>query len=339
MNSLENLLAFSDKAVATSIIFDPLSTNLRITVRQHLGGDANRTVGAVVGVFSEWHGLISRVMQWLVPPDRAGMSYVMQFTVQSVQELRSPNGLRENGPSFLSQLLAKHAESPEQFSEKDIYFHVFANVAAGAETTASGIAAAMFCLWSNPATLLALRKELVASTKQGAAGSSQDCTYLEAVIKEALRLHPPVGLWYPRVIPDGGMTVCGHVLPEGVDAGISPFVAHQNRAVFGDDSSVFRPERWIEADSHRRVAMENYWIPFGRGPRVCIGKDLTLMEMRKVLVKMVLQFDLKFQAFGSELQVDNHWFVSLRSIFGQISHRGSPVVAQEQSSQCDRLNS
>ena len=72
-----------------------------------------------------------------------------------------------------------------------------------------------------------------------------------AVINEAFRIHPPVGLILERHVPVGGDIISGVHLPEGTIVGINAWVLHRNKSIFGDDAEEFRPERWIESDAER----------------------------------------------------------------------------------------
>ena len=88
--------------------------------------------------------------------------------------------------------------------------------------------------------------------------------YLQAVIKEAMRLHPATGLPLWRVVPDGGAEISGQYFPAGAVIGLNTWVAHYNEDVFGADAKQFRPERWLEAEKEggaRIKQMDNYYLP------------------------------------------------------------------------------
>lgn len=76
---------------------------------------------------------------------------------------------------------------------------------------------------------------------------SQEMPYLQAVLKEALRLHPATGLPLWRVVPEGGVQIGDHWLPPGSNVGVNTWVAHYDKNVFGEDAATFRPERWLDA--------------------------------------------------------------------------------------------
>ena len=113
---------------------------------------------------------------------------------------------------------------------------------------------------------------------------AQDLPYLQAVIKEGLRVFPATGLPMWRVVPKGGVTICGQYFPENVRSivvyespntmltrtflqatvGINAWVAHNNTEVFGSDANKFRPERWLESSSSQIAAMDRYFLSVSR---------------------------------------------------------------------------
>jgi cytochrome P450 len=70
--------------------------------------------------------------------------------------------------------------------------------------------------------------------------------FLQAVIKEAGRLHPSIMYQLPRYAPPEGLTIDGIFLPSGTEVGISPLSMNRDKEIFGEDANDFRPERWLE---------------------------------------------------------------------------------------------
>ena len=102
--------------------------------------------------------------------------------------------------------------------------------------------------------------------------------YLQATIKEAMRVHPSVGMMMERHVPKGGVMICGKFIPEGTTVvGINPWVVARDETTYGEDVDTFRPERWLEAKEEQLKAMERASLAFGAGSRVCIGKSISLM--------------------------------------------------------------
>ena len=96
--------------------------------------------------------------------------------------------------------------------------------------------------------------------------------YLKACISEGMRLHPSVGLTMPRSVPTGGAIISGFHFPEGYRVGVNGAVVQYDKDVFGLDTDIFNPDRWIEGDAAR---MDKTMIQFGAGPRTCIGKNVS----------------------------------------------------------------
>lgn len=88
--------------------------------------------------------------------------------------------------------------------------------------------------------------------------------YLQAVIDEALRIHSTSGIGLPRLVPEGGLTVCGQFFPEGTVLSVPTYTIHRDAEVWGKDVEAFRPERWFEQDKN---AVQKTFNPFSFGPR------------------------------------------------------------------------
>jgi cytochrome P450 len=78
----------------------------------------------------------------------------------------------------------------------------------------------------------------------------------QAVMKEAMRMHPAVGFPLERFVPTGGAEICGKQLLPGTNVSISAPVIHMDKDVFGKDAEIFRPERWLEASSDQLKLMD-----------------------------------------------------------------------------------
>ena len=121
--------------------------------------------------------------------------------------------------------------------------------------------------------------------------------YLNAVVKEALRLHAPVGVVLERLVPKGGVTLCGRFLPEGTIVGCNPAVVHMDRRVYGRKYPVdqYHPERWLEATDEEKADMERCFMAFGSGKRSCIGKNISLLEVYKLVPLLLSRFEVSGQ--------------------------------------------
>jgi len=100
-------------------------------------------------------------------------------------------------------------------------------------------------------------------------------TYLKAVMTEAIRLYPPVAGTLPRLVPKGGVDICGQFIPEGTVVGVHHFATYRSARNFKYPEE-FRPERWLEGadgsgefEGDCREALQ----PFSVGPRKCIAYE------------------------------------------------------------------
>lgn len=91
--------------------------------------------------------------------------------------------------------------------------------------------------------------------------------YLQAVIDEALRIHSTSGIGLPRIVPEGGLTVCGEWFPEGTVLSVPTYTIHRDKEVWGEDVDAFRPERWFEGGAEKDKERQKAFNPFSFGPR------------------------------------------------------------------------
>ena len=119
--------------------------------------------------------------------------------------------------------------------------------------------------------------------------------YLNAVIKESMRVFPTPTWPMERKVPFGGVEISGTFFPEGTSVGCMPSAVHFNPKAFGDDAEVFRPERWLETDAQTLRAMEAAHLGFSRGRRVCLGQHIAVMQMKKVVAAIFMTFQVSYQ--------------------------------------------
>jgi cytochrome P450 len=146
---------------------------------------------------------------------------------------------------------------------------------AGHETTATGLAWALYHLHRAPEALRRLEEELAPLGPEPEPEALARLPWLAAVCDEALRLHPVVHLVARRL--RGPFTLRGYALPPGMGVMVSIVSIHADPAVYPEPER-FRPERFLE----RRFSPFEY-LPFGGGARRCIGAAFALYEMKVVL--------------------------------------------------------
>ncbi len=276
--------------------------------------------------YSTYVGIFPSIHPWLFPllPKTGGHAYVGNFTKQQMtlrQQSQKSTPEKDSAPDFMTKFLAVRNANPDKFSQLDLFAVCLSNIGAGSDTTGTTLAAIFYHLLKNPDSYAKLRKEIDTAASQGRIGdpvtfkqSQDELPYLQLVIKEALRLCPATTLPLVRVVPPGGTQLAGRHFPAGATVGINGWVAHRNTSIFGEDAEQWRPERWQEIDNQGRGSeVEKYFFAFGMGSRTCIGKNISLLEVNKLVPQVLRRFDLSFGGRlgeeGKEWRTLSRWFV------------------------------
>lgn len=160
-------------------------------------------------------------------------------------------------------LLKTHNDS--NFTENSVVDHL----AAGIDTTGDALTFLMYQL-SLPESF-DVQEKLSKEVQQADSRSLDDLPYLEAVVKEGLRVFPPIPMSQPRYVPAGGRTIDGYLIPAGTIVSCQAWSVHQlNEDVFPEGEK-FIPERWL--DAKRVVDMNRLFFAFGAGARGCTGRQ------------------------------------------------------------------
>ncbi|KAK0736190.1 cytochrome P450 86A1 [Apiosordaria backusii] len=179
------------------------------------------------------------------------------------------------------------------------WLETFGQIGAGSDTTATAIRMTMFYLMSSPGSYRKLQEEIDMAMREGRISSpitdeeGKKLPYLQAVIKEGMRLCPPVMGVLPRIC-DTEQIVCGVRIPPGTNVCWDAISIFRNEATFGADADLFRPERWLKVeDVERKKNMELvHSLVFGTSGRFeCLGKAIALLELNKVFVELLRRFD------------------------------------------------
>ncbi len=192
-----------------------------------------------------------------------------------------------DGSDALSMLLAAHDEDGTRLTDDELVGQTTALFIAGHETTASALTWTLFLLAQHPQVLQALLDELDGTLHGGAPTVEQvqhSLPILDAVIKESMRLLPP-GLWFLRVA-QAPVRLGPYSIPQGTRVLWTPTVTHRLPRLYPEPSA-FKPERW------QTINPSPYeYLPFGAGPRRCLGAVFAVMEMKLVLPAILQRFRL-----------------------------------------------
>ncbi len=165
----------------------------------------------------------------------------------------------------------------------------FAIRIAGSDTTAGAIRSTFLYIITIPRVYSRLLAEIssasISSPIQDA--EAKKLPYLQAVIKEGLRIWPPVAGLMSKEVPAGGDTINGLFVPGGTQIGYCAWGIFRNRKIWGADADMFRPERWLEGPAAKIKEQElTLELVFAAGRYQCLGKNVALMELNKVFVEV-----------------------------------------------------
>jgi len=208
---------------------------------------------------------------------------------------------------LLSKFIQAKHDRPEFMNDSLVMTMAVSMAFAGSETTAISLSAVFYYLLKTPSCMEKLLAVIDRKAKEGGFkdnkygivqwSESQELPYLDACIKEAFRLHPAPGLPMERVVPPEGAEIAGEFIKGGTIVGCSAWVIHRNKETFGDDVEVFRPERWLvdenadsESEKKRIREMSGTLLQFGMGARTCIGKNISLLEIYKLVPTVLRRF-------------------------------------------------
>ncbi|KAM0328720.1 hypothetical protein ACHAQA_005133 [Verticillium albo-atrum] len=140
-----------------------------------------------------------------------------------------------------------------------------------------------------------------------------------AVIGVISEVHGPLSKLMNLLPPTGIAKMVQFSMGQAV-VGVNSWVAHRNHDIFSPDPDIFRPERWLDEDKAKLSQMDGYWMPFGSGSRTCIGKNISLLEMNKLIPAIVKKFEF-FEAPNCKPVDDDVWLVKQKGVMCKVTIR------------------
>jgi cytochrome P450 len=187
---------------------------------------------------------------------------------------------------LLASLLRSQREHGD--SDQHVMDQAVTILLAGHETTAKALSWAIALLDRNPAALAHLLTELndYLDDRRPTANDLRSLRYTRAIIDEALRLYPPIWMLTRTALEDD--EIAGYAIPAGALVAISPYLIHRNPDLW-ENPDQFLPDRFLADEG---VTQAHRFLPFGDGPRHCVGKFFAMLEMPLVLATLYPQFAL-----------------------------------------------
>ncbi|KAI6868135.1 benzoate 4-monooxygenase cytochrome-like protein P450 [Hortaea werneckii] len=237
-----------------------------------------------------------------------------------MEKIKQDGSLDERrGADLLMKFTQAQHDHPEFMTDKQVLASCTSMIFAGSETTAISLSSIFYNLVKHPRVYQKLMSELNEAAQTGTISErehskvswaeSQKLPYLDAVIQESFRVHPAAGLILERVVPPQGIEILGEHIRGGTIVGCNAWVLHRRAEIFGSDVDAFRPERWLEAKSDQLKEMKATMFQFGAGARTCIGKNISLLEIYKLVPTFLRNFEIELEKPGTEWKTWNAWFV------------------------------
>lgn len=209
---------------------------------------------SIIGQIPEYHKLaLGNPLVKLISKPKG--SLITKIAMGEIQRRKAMENGGHTGKDLLSRLFSAAEQHPDRFTEMDVFSIAHGAVFAGSDSTASTMQSTFYHVLRSPATYAKILEEI---DDKIAAGLLSDpvqyseaisMPYFQAILKEAMRMRPGVGVSMTRHVPNGGAQIDGQFYPGGTRVGVNAWVVHEDKQVFGEDADIFRPERWLEANS------------------------------------------------------------------------------------------
>lgn len=197
-------------------------------------------------------------------------------------------GLREKPNDFLQSLLEVRNPTGKPLSRELLRNNLFAFFFAGHETTALALSWALYLCACDEKVQDRVRQE-AHTVLAGASASALNSglSYTQQVIEEALRLYPPAGMIVRNARCED--EVCGKRIHRGDYVFLPIYALHRHRD-YWEQPNVFDPERFSQANKSGRDRFQ--FLPFGAGPRICLGASLAIMQSKIILAVILSRFSV-----------------------------------------------
>ncbi|KAJ5324198.1 hypothetical protein N7476_002798 [Penicillium atrosanguineum] len=224
-------------------------------------------------------------------PTLTGVLYAFKVVAEYQAQLASKTITAGTVDHTLDKYVQLKETHPDMVNDQQIVNWLMLSILAGGDTSSATMRAIVYYLSKSPSATAKLVAELKEATLATPAPwkSIRDLTYLDAVIREAMRINPGIAMIFERVVPE----------------------------VFGDDADNFNPDRWLqgknESDEHfesrSRRMKDTVDFVFGGGGRICMGRYLAVLEIKKLIATLYNLFDIQLVDPKHEWTYRNAWFV------------------------------
>lgn len=179
-------------------------------------------------------------------------------------------------------------------TDKELRDNLCTFILAGHDTTMVSLSTSMYCLGMDLGMQERAREAVKKATKaSGDTEALMHVPYLDAVIRESLRLYPPAAHLMERRVTQDVVMPTGEFIPKGAFVTGHTWALHRDPAVWGEDAEEYRPERHLITDEEGNQTLNScgaQLMAFSYGPRTCMGMNFAMAEMRVVLSRLLQAF-------------------------------------------------
>jgi cytochrome P450 len=236
------------------------------------------------------------------PEDDSGIGVLMRFRDSLIERrLQELKQTRDIGRiDLLQTFLEARTEDGQPLTMDYIKAEILLVLLAGADTTGTVFQAMIHYLLTHQHVYERMMEEVDTAVRKGliSADTPQYTEVLEhlpffvACVRETLRMCPPAPNIFPRYVSEPGLDLYGKIAPPGTEVSGNPWIMHRDEKVFGKNAEKFDPDRWM--DPERAKLMNKYLFTFGYGARVCLGRDIAMMELFKGPLQVSLSRSIEF---------------------------------------------
>jgi cytochrome P450 len=279
----------------------------------HEAEDVDAALTVLMGKFLRQAGMALLLPTWVPLPTSQLLKRAvgrLDNVIYSIIEQRRASG--QMSGDLLSVFLQAHDDEGVGMTDRQLHDEIMTLFLAGHETTANVLSWTWYLLGQNPRVEEKLTQELsrVLAGRVPTPADLPRLTYTDTVLREAMRLYPPVWVIGRRALAP--FRLGEYELPADTNVLISQLIMHKDARYFPDPQR-FDPDRWSASNPQSASLPRFAYFPFGGGPRVCIGAGFAMMEAVLLLATIAQQFRIEV---SPELKVKVQPTVTLRPKHG-----------------------
>lgn len=242
---------------------------------------------------------------WLPLPGKAAKRRALRDLCQLIQAhiaARQQADTSTESHDLLGQLLAlRDEEGGEALSAQEVFDQCMVSFQAGHETSATALQWWSRLMAEHPQAAVRARTEVLSAAGSGTPRPEHlpQMPWLTATLKEAMRLYPPIPVLMSRRTT-APIVLGGWHVPKGAMLRVTPWVLHRDERLFAQ-AHAFHPERFMEGAP---PIPKGAWMPFGVGPRVCMGQHFAMLEMTLLAAMLLQRFSLSLPASAAPCEPD-----------------------------------